>query len=323
LPSSDKSLTFTRGAGAGRPEGSRPPSLPPLLPSLEPHIAKLLERHKKASARIDWSYHDFLPLEAYHAPANLHKPLSEVAYTAVETALLTEANLPWYTAVLYEGFQNSLEPLQEFVRVWTSEEDQHSTLLETYLLLTDNGDHAERGARRKAVLASGWSHELSTPVEAMAYTTVQELATRAFYMHTARVCEGEDPALSQALRRIAKDETRHYTFYRDVVKAHLEAEPEYAEPVAKVLIEFQMPGYVMSDFAERSLYLASHDVFGPEQFYQDVVEEVCSSWQLDALPPASAEASRALARLRAYRKALRRMVDRQAGAKTAAAALVR
>jgi acyl-[acyl-carrier-protein] desaturase len=249
-----------------------------------------------------------------HAPASLSRRLSEVAYTAVETALLTEANLPWYTAVLYEGFQGSLEPLEEFVRVWTSEEDQHSTLLETYLLLTDNGDHAERGARRKAVLASGWSHALSTPMEAMAYTTVQELATRAFYMHTARVCEPEDPELAQALRRIAKDETRHYTFYRDVVKAHLEAEPAYAEPVAKVLIEFQMPGYVMPDFAERSSYLASHDVFGPQQFYQDVVEEVCTSWQLDAVVPASASVRRALARLRVYRSALRRMALRLAGA---------
>jgi acyl-[acyl-carrier-protein] desaturase len=251
-----------------------------------------------------------LPLEAYHAPTKLHKPLSGLAYTAVETALLTEANLPWYTAVLYEGFRDSLEPLQEFVKVWTSEEDQHSTLLETYLLLTDNGDHAERGQRRKAVIAGGWSHELTTPFEAMVYTTVQELATRAFYNHTARVCEAEDPDLSQALRRIAKDETRHYSFYRDVVKAHLDAEPEYAEPVAKVLIAFQMPGYVMSDFEERSLYLAAQGVFGPEQYYQDVVEEVCTAWQVDDLAPSSAEARRALGRLRGYRTALRRMAAR-------------
>jgi acyl-[acyl-carrier-protein] desaturase len=242
---------------------------------------------------------------------------------AVETALLTEANLPWYTAVLYEGFQQSLEPLQEFVRVWTSEEDQHSTLLETYLLLTDNGDHAARGARRKAVLASGWSHQLSSPFEAMVYTTVQELATRAFYMHTARVCEREDPELAQALRRIAKDETRHYTFYRDVVKAHLDAEPEYATLVAKVLTEFQMPGYVMSDFAERSLHLASHDVFGPQQYYQDVVEEVSASWELDAIVPASAQARRALARLRGYRAALRRLALRASGAPAPAATLPR
>lgn len=228
----------------------------------------------------------------------------------METALLTEANLPWYTAVLYDGLRTSLEPIQEFVRVWTSEEDQHSTLLETYLLLTDAGDHAERARRRKAVLASGWSHDLEGPFEAMVYTTVQELATQAFYNHTARVCEGEDPALAAALRRIAKDETRHFAFYRDVVKAHLEVDPDYALPLAEVMIRFQMPGYVIPDFRERSAYLATERVFGPEQFYEDVVEVVYSYWELDQLVPRLPEAQRALRRLRTYRAALRRLADR-------------
>lgn len=277
-----------------------------LLSSLEPQIAQLLARHTSASAHIDWSYREFLPLEAYHAPRK-QRPLSEVAYTAVETALLTEANLPWYTVALYEGLKTSPEPLQEFVRVWTSEEDQHSLLLETYLLLTDNGDHAERGKRRRAVLASGWSHELKTPFEAMVYTTVQELATQAFYICTARVCEHDDPALAHALRRIAKDETRHYAFYRDVVKAHLEVEPEYIVPLTKVITQFRMPGHVISDFSQRSALLASEHVFGPEQFYEDVVEVVCSLWDIDNLAPALPEAQAALARFNRYRKVLRRL----------------
>ena len=286
-------------------------SLMPLLPSLEPEVARLLARHKEASNRIDWSYRDFLPLEAFHAGTR-HRPLSAVAYTAVETALLTEANLPWYTAVLYEGLHESLEPLQEFVRIWTSEEDQHSTLLETYLLVTDNGDHAERGRRRKAVLAGGWSHQLGGPFEAMVYTTVQEMATQVFYLHAATACESQDPQLAGALRRIAKDETRHYAFYRDVVKAHLDANPDYVVPLAKVIVQFQMPGSVMSDFEERSMFLAAEGVFGPEQYYNEVVEVVCAFWDVDKLAPRIAEGRRALARLRAYRAALARLSRRSA-----------
>ena len=278
----------------------------PLLPSLEPQIAQLLARHNEASSRIDWSYREFLPLEALHAPSDT-PPLSDLAYTAVETALLTEVNLPWYTAVLYEGFRTSLAPLQEFIRVWTSEEDQHSTLLETYLLITDNGDHAERGRLRKAVLAGGWTHQLETPFEAMVYTTVQELATQAFYVCTARVCERDDPTLARALRRIAKDETRHYAFYRDVVKAHLEVDPEYVLPLAKVVTQFRMPGHVIPDFKQRSALLASEHVFGPEQFYKDVVEVVCSFWDIDNLAPAQPEAQVALAQLNRYRAVLRRL----------------
>ena len=280
--------------------------LEPMLPSLEPRIAQLLARHTSASAHIDWSYHEFLPLEAYHAPSD-RRPLSEVTYIAVETALLTEVNLPWYTAVLYEGLKNSMEPIQEFVRVWTSEEDQHSMLLETYLLLTDNGDHAERGKRRQAVVAGGFSHGLETPFEAMVYTAVQELATQAFYLCTANVCEGEDPILARALRRIAKDETRHYAFYRDVVKAHLEVDSEYVVPLAKAITQFRMPGRVIPDFKERSALLASEHVFGPEQFYQDVVEVVCSFWDVDNLAPALPEAQEALVQLQRYRAVLRRL----------------
>ncbi len=282
----------------------------PLLPSLEPEVARLLARHNEASARIDWSYREFLPLEALHAPSGT-PPLSDLAYTAVETALLTEANLPWYTAVLHEGLRDSLAPLQEFVRVWTSEEDQHSTLLETYLLLTDNGDHAERGRRRKAVLAAGWSHQLEGAFEAMVYTTIQELATQVFYICTARVCEPDDPTLARALRRIAKDETRHYAFYRDVVKAHLDADPAYVTPLVNVLVQFQMPGTVMSDFDERSRRLAAEGVFGPEQYYNEVVEVACSFWNVDDLASALPEARVALARLNKYRAVLRRLANRR------------
>ncbi len=281
----------------------------PLLASLEPEVARLLARHNEASARIDWSYREFLPLEALHAPSDA-PPLSDLAYLAVETALLTEANLPWYTAVLHEGLRDSLAPLQEFVRVWTSEEDQHSTLLETYLLLTDNGDAAERGRRRKAVLAGGFTHQLEGAFEAMVYTTIQELATQVFYLCTADTVEAQDPTLSRALRRIAKDETRHYAFYRDVVKAHLDADPAYITPLVDVLVSFQMPGRVMDDFDERSLRLASEGVFGPEQYYNDVIEVACSFWHVDELAAGLPETRVALTRLNKYRRVLRRIATR-------------
>ena len=282
----------------------------PLLASLEPEVARLLARHIETSARIDWSYRDFLPLEALHAPSTT-PPLSDLAYTAVETALLTEAILPWYTVALHEGLRDTLAPLQEFVRIWTSEEDQHSTLLETYLLLTDNGDHAERGRQRKAVLANGWSHQLEGPFEAMVYTTIQELATQAFYLCTARVCERDDPTLARALQRIAKDETRHYAVYRDVVKAHLDADPAYLVPLVNVLVQFQMPGRYMSDFGERSAMLTEGGVFGPEQYFNDVVEVACSFWEVDALASALPETREASARLNRYRAVLRRIGKRR------------
>src|SRR5215470_1379285 len=163
-----------------------------LLPSLEPHFATLLARHKDAAARNEWSYHEFLPDE--------RAPLSPTAYLAVETALLTEVNLPWFTAALSAGFEECPGPIRDFVRVWTSEEDQHASLLEIYLLLADAGDHAARARARKAMIAAGWHHELAGPFEGVVYTAIQEAATRTFYLCAARACEEEHPPLAVALR---------------------------------------------------------------------------------------------------------------------------
>jgi acyl-[acyl-carrier-protein] desaturase len=283
-----------------------------LRSSLEPHLESLLTRHKDAAARASWSCHEFLPLEAFRADPRRHRPLSRAAYAAVEMALLTEVNLPWYTAGLSHGLQACPAPIREFVRLWTSEEDQHATLLETYLLLSDNGDPAARARARKAVIAAGWTHQLGGPFEGMVYTAIQEAATRTFYLCTARACEQEDPRLAEALRRIAKDETLHMAFYRDVVKAHLDLDPGYLQPLAAVLFRFQMPwsASLAGDFAERQAYVAAHGVFTLADYYHDVVQLLWSYWGIDRLAPREDDARRALVQLRRYRAALRKATGR-------------
>src|SRR5437867_11593369 len=100
-----------------------------LDPSLESHFAALLVRHKEAATKTAWAYREFLPLDAFRANPTDRSPLSPTAYLAVETALLTEVNLPWYTAGLSRGLETCPGAIQEFIRVWTSEEDQPATLL--------------------------------------------------------------------------------------------------------------------------------------------------------------------------------------------------
>src|SRR5438034_435953 len=183
---------------------------PELDRSLESAFAALLVRHKEAAAKTGWAYREFVP----RGSANDRSPLSPTAYLAVETALLTEVNLPWYTAGLARGLESCPGPIQELLRVWTSEEDQHATLLESYLLFTGSGDLSARGRSRKAMIAAGWTHSLGGPFEGMVYTAMQEAATRTFYLCVARACGEQHPPLAAALRRIAKDETLHMAFYR-------------------------------------------------------------------------------------------------------------
>ena len=128
------------------------------------------------------------------------------------------------------------------------------------------------------------------------------------------MAEGTDTTPATTLRRIAQDETRHYAYYRDVVKAHLDAAPAYVAPLVDILVSFEMHGRVMSDFDERSMRLASEGVFGPEQYYHDVVEVACSFWGVDDLAADLPEARDALARLNKYRRVLRRFAKRLSAA---------
>ena len=279
-----------------------------LLPSLEGHFASLLARHKEAAGKTAWSYPQFLPLEAFRANAIEQPTLSATAYLAVETALLTEVNLPWYTAGLSRGLESCPGPIQEFVRVWTSEEDQHATLLESYLLLTGGGDHAARARSRKAMIAGGWSHTLAGPFEGMVYTAMQEAATRTFYLCAARACGEESPTLAAALRRIAKDETLHMAFYRDVVKAHLDLDSNYLRPLAAVMLRFEMPwaASVLRDFEERRALLSARGVFRLSDYLDEVVQPLWAYWGLEGRTLEREETRRAFVQLRRYRAALRK-----------------
>jgi acyl-[acyl-carrier-protein] desaturase len=234
----------------------------------------------------------------------------------VETALLTEVNLPWYTTGLTGGLESCPGPIREFVSVWTSEEDQHATLLESYLLLTESGDHRARARARRAMIAAGWSHTLSGPFEGMVYTAIQEAATRAFYLCAARACGDEHPLMAAALRRIAKDETLHMAFYRDVVKAHLDLDPDYMRPLAAVMLRFEMPWStaVLRDFEERRTYLSTRGVFRLSDYLDDVVQPLWSYWGLDGRAPEQEEARKAHVLLRRYRAALRKFSRGEPGA---------
>ncbi len=284
---------------------------------LENKLKDLYKTHMERTARIDWSYHSLIPWERgrnfktdpWHPSQATISP--ELA-VAVETALLTEVNLPWFTTGLTQVFTGSLEVLQDFVRTWTSEEDQHSNILETYLLVTRNADPDRLHKLRKAVVRNAWTPGEATPFEGMVYTTVQELSTQAFYVNVARKAEEEDPLLSNILLTIAKDETLHYTFYREAVKAHLELDPNYVWPVCRVLMNFAMPGYLMPDFHERQRIIAAGANYGIAEYFRHVVDVVARMFDLKNVHPTWPEAQAALNKLNRYLDSLARLAARSA-----------
>ncbi|WP_174727762.1 acyl-ACP desaturase [Mesobacillus harenae] len=282
---------------------------------LEPKLIELYEEHKKRSEKIDWGYHDFLPwdkgMDFRRVPWDKSQvTLPPAVITAVETALLTEVNLPWFTSHLDQTFKGSLTVIKDFVHTWTAEEDQHSNLIETYLLLTRNVDPKRLHQLHKDTVENGWNPDYQTPFETMVYTSMQELATMVFYNNVAKVAGQHDKDLSSLLRRLAKDETLHYAFYRDVIKFHLQLEPNYCYHLANVIMNFQMPGTVMPDFEDRMSIIAKEANYGPLEYFDQVLDVIVDYWELEKLRPIAPEAEKARLDILRYHARLKRVRDR-------------
>lgn len=272
--------------------------LPNLDVRLEQKIIDLYEEHKKRAANIDWSYHEFVPWELGRSYKEIpwsieQQTLPQPIAMAIETALLTEVNLPWFTTYLSSTFTGSLDVMKEFVHTWVAEEDQHSNLLETYLLLTRNANPDQLHKLRRTVVESGFETSFTTPIEAITYASFQELATLVFYTNVAKVAAPYDETLAALLRRLAKDESLHYSFYRDVVKAHLELEPNYLMYVARVLLGFFMPGNNIPGYDERMKVIAKEVGYGPSHYYSQVVMKLVEYWGIADLRPTTVEAEKA------------------------------
>ncbi|MCL5063633.1 MAG: acyl-ACP desaturase [Firmicutes bacterium] len=253
------------------------------MSALETSIDILYQRHLTLSQNLDWGYHRLLPFEIgrnfIDDPWQASQgTLSPEMTLAVETAMLTEINLPWFTSTLMDAFAAAPASLLRFVHTWTREEDQHGRVLDVYLLLSRNGDPDRRASLQKSVIEAGWLSEYRDPFALMVYTTLQELATRVFYLNLARAVAGSDPGLAVILRTIAKDETLHYTFYRDAVAAYIDADPTRLVTLCKVIPTFTMPGFGMPDFSSRMKVIASHAGYGITEYQQQVLQVILQAW---------------------------------------------
>ncbi len=289
---------------------------------LEGKLRALYEAHLERSSKADWSYHSLIPWErARNYETDPWSPeqvtISPGLYVAVETALLTEVNLPWFTTGLTDIFKGELEVLQDFIRTWTSEEDQHGNVLNTYLLLTRNSDPDRLHQLRRTVIRNAWEPPTASPFQGMVYTAIQELATKVYYQSVARVADSEDPALANILRSINKDETLHYAFYRDAVKAHLDVNPNYVEPLVEVMLGFVMPGHGMPNIEERVRLTEQNGIYTLHDYYSQVLETVIKVWGIADLKPDAVGAKEALDKLNHHMRRLARLAafseNRRAG----------
>lgn len=286
-------------------------------PKLEPYLTELYAQHRERAAKIDWSYHSYIPWELGKSFEDVpwskeQRTLPDTIYTAVETSLLTEVNLPFFFHHLATTFKGSLKVLQDFVKTWVSEEDQHSSVLETYLIITRNADPDELHRLRKTVVETGFEPDFDTAMETMVYTTIQELATMVFYNNVAKVCSEWDRKLATMLRRIAKDESLHFAFYRDAVKGYISVDHNFVYYIHKAMTAFAMPGIDMPNFKERMDVIAKDGGYGPVSYFNQVFEHLIKFWGIEQLQPSRSDAEKAKIDLLEYYEKLKRVTARLA-----------
>lgn len=279
--------------------------------ALEKRLQDLYDAHTERSKLIEWNYYDYLPWEKGSSftlnPWNeSQRTLPTEIVTAIETSMLTEINLPWYTAYLKDMFRDGLAPLQGFVHNWVAEEDQHATALENYLVLTRNSDPKELGVLKREMMVTGWDSTFASPIATMGYTAIQELATVVFYQKIAKSSKEHDETLSVLLTRLSKDESLHYAFYNQVIQIYLELDPNQIVFLAPIILDFKMPGQVLKDFDAR-MKIIEKAGYGPEQYLDGVLEVLVKRWKIESIQPSTEEGRNAKRDVLLFMDKLRRL----------------
>ncbi|GHE43677.1 putative acyl-[acyl-carrier protein] desaturase [Streptomyces longispororuber] len=249
-----------------------------VLRELAPHAAREYERHLRDA--IPWYPHQYIPWDQgrnfegpLHGrpwrPEDSHLP--QAVTTSLVCNLLTEDNLPSYHRVLAVRLGRD-DVWEQWVHQWTTEEARHSTALRDYLHATRAVDPVALEDARRHLMSTGYILGYgSSPLTALAYTTIQELATRISHRNTGRL--SGDPICEQLMRRIAHDENMHMLFYRNMLSAAFDLAPDQAMcALTTVVTSFRMPGHAMHGFARQAEEVAEAGIYDLRIHHDDILQ---------------------------------------------------
>ncbi|MGI8434273.1 MAG: acyl-ACP desaturase [Nocardioidaceae bacterium] len=269
------------------------------LIELNPVVEGELNRHIPVAK--EWFPHEYIPWSDgrnYDGPldgdawAESDSTLTGVARSALIVNLLTEDNLPSYhheIAVLFGRDQ----AWGEWVHRWTAEEGRHGVALRDYLTVTRAVDPVELERLRMQHMAQGFASAHNADLlRSLAYVSFQELATRVSHRNTGRAT-GE-PVADQLLARIAADENLHMIFYRNLLNAALQLDPDQTMlAVTEVVKTFEMPGADIPGFQRKAVEMAIEGIYDLRQHRDDVVMPVLRFLKVFELEGLSAQGEQA------------------------------
>jgi acyl-[acyl-carrier-protein] desaturase len=162
-----------------------------LLTELEPVVEANLNRHLEMAK--PWNPHDYIPWSRGRDFAFLggqdwtpeDSQLDEVSKAAMIVNLLTEDNLPSYHREIATRFGPD-GAWGQWVGQWTAEEGRHAIAIRDYLVVTRGVDPVALEHGRMVHMAAGYDSGDKSMLEALAYVSFQELATRISHRNTGR-----------------------------------------------------------------------------------------------------------------------------------------
>jgi acyl-[acyl-carrier protein] desaturase len=270
-----------------------------LLLELEPVVATNLDRH--LSLAKEWFPHEYVPWSEGRTfdgilngepwtPGDSVVP--DVARTALIVNLLTEDNLPSYHREIATLFGRD-GAWGTWVHRWTAEEGRHGIALRDYLTVTRAVDPVALERARMTHMEAGYTnvHE-DEAMHSIAYVAFQELATRISHRNTGKATE--DAIADQLLARIAADENLHMVFYRNLLAAAFDLDPNQAmRAVTDVVKAFQMPGANIDGFGRKALSIALAGIYDLRQHRDEVLQPILRQWNVFSRTDFTAEGEKA------------------------------
>jgi acyl-[acyl-carrier-protein] desaturase len=292
-----------------------------LLRELEPVAAANIDRHLGLAS--EWMPHDYVPWSLGRDFDALpwepgQSALSDVAQIAFEVNLLTEDNLPSYHREIATAYGRD-GAWGAWVGQWTAEEGRHAIAMRDYLMVTRGVDPVALERGRMHQMKLGFDSGGKTPLQVIAYVTIQELATRISHRNTGRFTE--EPVAEKLLARIAADENLHMIFYRNLVTAALEIDLDRTVlAIRDEVLNFDMPGTGIVDFKTKARKIADAGIYNLRVHHDEVVTPVLRQWKFFALEGLGGEAERARAEVASFLEGLEAFADLQEEKRAARAA---
>jgi acyl-[acyl-carrier-protein] desaturase len=285
-----------------------------VLADLEEVVHELMVAHE--AKRILWFPSELLAPPPDTDPDRHIRELRERAAgislpmrVALALNLLTEEGLPHFHRLL-AAYLGGDTFWSKWTNLWTAEEDRHGAVLHDYTRDSQILDNPVLERMQFEYLKAGFEPEWDKdPYRVFVYTTLQERATQVSHANTGKLASEYEPNIGVVLANVAKEEARHYAFYRTIFKEVLKRDPNRAMvSAAEVMPSIDMPGVTMPHFREMADVIRRAGIYGPRD-YLTIVEEQIRFWDIAGVTGLDETGARAQETILAVPARLRRVAD--------------